>query len=157
MICAVVFSVGYGFIEYYVIQDTTFGLKPVLFSLIYPYHFLMAAAFGLASYIFLRLHATTPMAALSGLVLTGAVFSSMLVLEDFTWFTLRATAPLADDINGGSLVIQGEWSTRFLGSMDAHFTAVPNWYFMNALFTLAVVVIMNRSRPKIAVTMAGTA
>ena len=118
-ISAVVFSVGYAFLEYYVIRDTTFGLQPVLFSLLYPYHFFMALAFGLAGYALLRTH-LGPRALLPGIILTGALFSSMLVIEDFMWFTLRAAAPLQDDMYGGRLVTQGEWSTQFLGSVDAH-------------------------------------
>jgi hypothetical protein len=153
-ISAVVFSVGYAFLEYYVIRDTTFGLQPVLFSLLYPYHFLMALAFGLAGYAFLRTH-SGPRALLPGIILTGALFSTMLVIEDFMWFTLRAAAPLQEDMNGGRLVMQGEWSTQFLGSVDAHLTAIPNWYFLNLLFTLAVIM-TTRSRQKIAETITGT-
>jgi hypothetical protein len=152
--CAVCFSVGYAFVEYYVIRDTAFGLQPVLFSLIYPYHFLMAVVFGLVSYALLHLH-SGPQALLSGLILTGAIFSSMLVVEDFMWFTLRASAPIEGDINGGSLVKQGEWSTQFLGSIDAHLTAIPNWYFLNALFTFSVFLIA-RSRPRLAEAVAPT-
>jgi hypothetical protein len=54
------------------------------------------------------------------------------------WFALRATAPLDHDVNGGRLVVQGEWSTQFLGSVDIHLTAIPIWYFTNVAFTLAV-------------------
>jgi hypothetical protein len=151
---AVLFSIGYAFLEYYIIQDTTFGFQPVLFSLLYPYHFIMAIAFGLAGYTFLRVH-IGPKAFLPGLILTGALFSSMLVIEDFMWFTLRATAPLNEDMNGGRLVMQGEWSTRFLGSLDARLTEIPNWYFLNVIFTFAVFVVV-RTRPKIAETIAGT-
>ena len=46
---ACVFSISYAFIEDYIIRDTTFGYNPVLFSLIYPYHFAMAVVFGLAA------------------------------------------------------------------------------------------------------------
>lgn len=154
VICAILFSVGYAFVEYYMIRDTSFGLQPVLFSLIYPYHFLMAAVFGIAGYAFLHLN-VGPQALLSGLVLTGAIFSSMLVIEDFTWFTLRATAPIAGDLNGGSLIMRGEWSTQFLGSVDAHLTAIPNWYFLNVIFTFAII-LMTRTTPKIAETVAPT-
>lgn len=154
MFSAALFSVGYAFVEYYVIRDTTFGLQPVLFSLIYPYHFLMAAIFGVAGYAFLHLQ-IGPQALLPGLVLTGAIFSSMLVVEDFMWFTLRASAPLEGDLNGGNLVMHGEWSTQFLGSIDAHLTAIPNWYFLNALFTFSVF-LMTRTRPKLAETVAPT-
>lgn len=79
----------------------------------------------------------------------------MLILEDFMWFTLRASAPIEGDLNGGSLVKQGEWSTQFLGSIDAQFTAIPNWYFLNALFTFSVF-LMTRTRPRIAETVAPT-
>lgn len=154
IICAVLFSVGYALIEYYVIIDTTFGLQPVLFSLIYPYHFLMALVFGLAGYLFLYAHLGTR-ALIPGIVLTGALFSSMLVIEDFAWFSLRAAAPLAGDLNAGKLVMEGEWSTQFLGSIDFHFTEVPNWYFLNIMFTVGVI-LATRSRPRIAETLAPT-
>ena len=148
------FSIGYAFVEYYVIRDTTFGLQPVLFSLIYPYHFLMAVIFGVTGYIFLHLH-VGPQGLLTGLVLTGAIFAPMLVIEDFMWFTLRASAPIEGDSNAGNLVMHGEWSTQFLGSVDAQFTAIPNWYFLNVLFTCGVFII-SRSSQKIAQAVAPT-
>ena len=114
----------------------------------------MAVVFGLVSYALLHLH-SGPQALLSGLILTGAIFSSMLVVEDFMWFTLRASAPFEGDMNGGSLVKQGEWSTQFLGSIDAHMTAIPNWYFLNALFTFSVFLI-TRTRPRLAEAVAPT-
>jgi hypothetical protein len=136
---AVLFSVGYALIEYYVIRDTTFGFQPVLFSLIYPYHFLMALAFGLAGYLFLHLHIGAK-GLVSGIILTGALFSSMLVIEDFAWFSLRAVAPLQGDTNGGKLVMAGEWSTQFLGSTNVQLTEIPNWYFLNVFFTCSIIV-----------------
>jgi hypothetical protein len=129
-------------------------MQPVLFSLLYPYHFLMAGVFGAAGYGLLHLH-IGPKALLSGVVLTGALFSSMLVLEDFIWFSLRAAAPLAEDANGGKFVMPGEWSTQFLGSVDASFTEIPNWYFIGAFFTLGVF-LTSRARQKVAETVAPT-
>jgi hypothetical protein len=148
------FSFGYALLEYYVIRDTTFGLQPILFSLIYPYHLFMAAIFGVAGYLFLRFHMGRQ-SLLPGIILTGALFSAMLVVEDFMWFSLRAAAPVEGDLNGGKLVMQGEWSTQFLGSVNAHATEIPNWYFMNILFTLGII-LTTRSRPKIAETVAPT-
>jgi hypothetical protein len=150
----VFFSIGYAIIEYYVIHDTTFGFQPVLFSLIYPYHFLMAVIFGLAGYFFLQLH-SGPKGLVSGIILTGALFSTMLVIEDFAWFSFRALAPLQSDMNGGKLVMAGEWSTQFLGSTNLHFTEIPNWYFMNVLFTSSII-ILKRSKSDIAETLAPT-
>jgi hypothetical protein len=151
---ATLFSIGYALVEYYIIHDTTFGFQPVLFSLIYPYHFLMAIAFGLAGYLFLHLH-LGPKGLVPGIILTGALFSSMLVIEDFTWFSLRALAPLEGDINGGKLVMEGEWSTQFLGSTNFHFTEIPNWYFMNVMFT-SCILILTRSKQEITETLAPT-
>jgi hypothetical protein len=141
---ALAFSVGYGFIEYYVIQDTTFGYDPVLFSLVYPYHFGMAAVFGLAAYCLLAAHGVRR--ALPALALTGALTLSMLAAEDFTWFALRASAPLEGDANGGMLVMHGEWTTRFMGSTDAYFMAVPNWYFLS-LASAATALVVRRRQP----------
>jgi hypothetical protein len=126
---ALVFSIGYGFVEYYIIQDTTFGYSPVMISLVYPYHFGMAAVFGLAAYGMLAAHGVRR--AVPALALTGALALSMLAAEDFTWFSLRAAAPLEGDANAGRLVMHGEWTTQFMGSTDAYFTAVPNWYFLS--------------------------
>jgi hypothetical protein len=137
-ISALAFSVAYGFLEYYVIRDTTFGYNPVLLSLLYPYHFAMAAAFGVAAYGLLRTHVVVR-GIIPSLVIIGAVFSSMLAVEDFTWFTLRAVAPVQGDMNAGRLVLPGEWTTQFMGSVDAHFTAIPNWYFLSAAFLAAFV------------------
>lgn len=131
------------------IRDPTFGQEPVLFSLIYPYHFFMATAFGIAGYTFLRLH-SGPRKFVSLMILTGVLSSSMLVLEDFMWFTFRAAAPFQGDANGGKLVMQGEWSTQFLGSVDAHLTAIPNWYFLNILLSCGGILI-TRSKERIAI------
>ena len=141
---ALAFSVGYGFIEYYVIQDTTFGYNPVMFSLVYPYHFGMAAVFGMTAYGLLAAHGvrrTMPI-----LAFTGALTLSMLAAEDFTWFSLRALAPLDGDANGGKLIMHGEWTTQFMGSTDAYFMAVPNWYFLS-LTSAAVVQVAHRRQP----------
>ena len=146
VLSALTFSVSYAFVEYYVIRDTTFGYNPVLFSLIYPYHFVMAAVFGLAAYGMLSFHVGTKGLATS-LILVGALFSSMLAVEDFMWFTLRAAAPVDGDVNAGKLVMSGEWTTQFMGSFDAHFTAIPNWYFLSAGFSgAALATIRNRQR-----------
>jgi len=146
VICAGLFSFAYAIVEYYIIQDTTFGLKPILFSLLYPYHLAMALVFGIAAYSFLTFH-TGHRPLLSALILSGALFSSMLVAEDFMWFALRAAAPLDHDLNAGRLVTQGEWSTQFLGSVDVRLTAIPNWYFVNVAFTLTVFGIAKGRRP----------
>jgi hypothetical protein len=141
---ALAFSVGYGFIEYYIIQDTTFGYDPVLFSLVYPYHFGMAAVFGLTAYGLLAAHGARRI--LPALLMAGALTLSMLAAEDFTWFSLRALAPLEGDANGGQLVMHGEWTTRFMGSTDAYFMAVPNWYFLS-LASAAIVLVARRRQP----------
>jgi hypothetical protein len=151
VIFTLLFAVGYAFIEYYLIRDTTFGFQPVLFSLIYPYHFLMAAIFGIAGYIILHFH-LGPRSLVSAVILTGALFSTMLVIEDFMWFSLRAAMPIEGDLNAGKLVMQGEWSTQFLGSVGIQFTEIPNWYFMNGFFALAVF-LATRGKPKIAQTV----
>ncbi len=138
VLSALAFSVSYGFLEYYIIRDTTFGHNPVLFSLLYPYHFAMALAFGVAAYGLLRTHMAVE-DIIPSLVLTGAIFFSMLAVEDFTWFTLRAVAPVQGDMNAGRLVLPGEWTTQFMGSVDAYFTAIPNWYFLSVAFLAAFV------------------
>lgn len=127
---ALTFSISYAFAEYYVIRDTSFGYNPVLFSLIYPYHFAMAAVFGLVVWSMLRVQMVTNGLAPS-LILASLLFSGMLAIEDFAWFTLRAAAPVQGDLNAGRLVLHGEWTTQFMGSVDAHFTAIPNWYFLS--------------------------
>lgn len=145
---ALAFSISYAFVEYYVIRDTTFGYDPVLFSLVYPYHFAMALVFGLAGYGLLSTHLRMRGLAPS-LILVGALFSSMLAVEDFTWFALRAAAPVHGDANAGRLVMPGEWTTQFMGSIDAHFTAIPNWYFLGIVFSAAALV-TTRGRQQLA-------
>ncbi|HXV46742.1 MAG TPA: hypothetical protein VD736_08725 [Nitrososphaera sp.] len=136
LVLALAFSVSYAFLEYYVIRDTTFGYKPVLFSLVYPYHFAMAVVFGLAAYGLLSAHGSVR-GLVPSLMIAGALFFSMLAVEDFTWFALRAAAPFDGDANAGRLVVPGEWTTRFMGSVDTYFTAIPNWYFLGAGFSAA--------------------
>jgi hypothetical protein len=145
---ALAFSVSYAFVEYYLIRDTTFGYSPVLFSLIYPYHFAMAAVFGLATYGLLCWQASAK-GLVPTLILASALFSSMLAVEDFTWFALRATAPVENDLNAGKLVLPGEWTTQFMGSVNAHFTAIPNWYFLSVGF-LAAAYAVTRERQQLA-------
>jgi hypothetical protein len=145
---ALAFSISYAFLEYYVIRDTTFGYNPVLFSLIYPYHFAMAAVFGLAAYGLLSAHVSRR-GLVPSLILVGALFSSMLAVEDFTWFALRAAAPVHGDANAGRLVMSGEWTTQFMGSIDVHFTAIPNWYFLGVVFS-AVALVTTRGRQQLA-------
>lgn len=148
VLSALTFSLSYAFVEYYVIRDTTFGYNPVLFSLVYPYHFVMAVVFGLAAYGLLSAHVGTK-ELVTSLILVGALFSSMLAVEDFMWFALRAAAPVDGDANAGKLVMPGEWTTQFMGSVDAHFTAIPNWYFLSVGFSAAALVTM-RSRQRLA-------
>ena len=136
VLAALAFSISYAFVEYYLIRDTTFGYNPMLFSLLYPYHLGMAAAFGLASYGLLRSH-NLLRGRVQSLILACALFSSMLAVEDFTWFALRASAPLEGDLNAGSLILPGEWTTQFIGSVDLYFTAIPNWYFLSVGFLAA--------------------
>jgi len=145
-----IFSIAYAVIEYYIIRDPSFGMNPVLFSLIYPYHFAMLTVFGLAAYGLL--HTQIRMKGLlTSIVLIGALVSSMLVVEDFAWFALRAGAPVDGDANGGKLVIPGEWTTQFAGSTDAYFTAIPNWYFASLAFSvIALVVFRERDQPLLA-------
>jgi len=144
---ALAFSVSYAFIEYYIIRDTTFGCNPVLFSLIYPYHFAMAAVFGVAAYGLLCAHVSIK-GIVPSLIIVCALFSSMLAVEDFTWFALRAAAPVHGDANAGKLVVSGEWTTQFMGSVDAHFTAIPNWYFLSVAFS-AVALATTRRRQQL--------
>lgn len=142
------FSVSYALVEYYIIRDTTFGYNPVLFSLVYPYHFAMATVFGLAAYGLLLTQAGIK-GLVPSLVMISALFSSMLAVEDFTWFGLRAAAPVQGDLNSGKLVLPGEWTTQFMGSVDAHFTAIPNWYFLSAGFVVATLA-TTRGKQKLA-------
>lgn len=145
---ALTFSILYAFVEYYIIRDTTFGSSPVLFSLIYPYHFAMASVFGLATYGLLSTHVNVK-DLVSTLIMVGAIFSSMLAVEDFTWFALRAAAPVHGDANAGRLVMPGEWTTQFMGSIDVHFTAIPNWYFFGLAFSAAAL-LTTSSRQRLA-------
>jgi hypothetical protein len=147
VLSALAFSVSYASVEYYVIRDTTLGYSPILFSLVYPYHFAMALVFGLAAYGLLRAH-TDIRGLVPSLIMTGALFSSMLAVEDFTWFALRAAAPVQGDANAGRLVMPGEWTTQFIGSVDAHFTAIPNWYFLSVVLS-AVAMVATRRRHKL--------
>jgi hypothetical protein len=146
---ALAFSVSYAFVEYYVIRDTTFGYNPVLFSLVYPYHFAMAAVFGLAVWGLLRM-LTGTRGLVPSLILAGLLFSGMLAVEDFTWFALRAAAPVEGDINAGRLVLPGEWTTRFMGSVDAYFTAIPNWYFLSVGLLAGLAAAQGRQRLAVA-------
>jgi len=147
MLSASLFSIAYGFVEYYAIRDTTFGYSPIMFSLIYPYHFVMAGVFGLTAYGLIMMHSIR--GAIPSFILTVALFSSMLVVEDFTWFALRAVAPVHGDSNAGKLMAQGEWTTRFMGSTDVYFTTIPNWYFASLAFS-AISAIAIKSRRLVA-------
>jgi hypothetical protein len=145
---ALVFSISYAFLEYYVIRDTMFGYNPVLFSLIYPYHLAMAFVFGVAAYGLMSAYIIRR-GFVPTLIMVGALFSSMLAVEDFTWFAMRAAAPVPGDANAGRLVMPGEWTTQFMGSTDAYFTAIPNWYFFGFVF-LAVALVTTRGRQRLA-------
>jgi hypothetical protein len=140
-ISCLLFAIVYAMFEYYVIRDSSFGMNPVLFSLVYPYHFVMLVAFSCAAYGLLSkwLHMK---GVLAGILLIGCLVSSMLVVEDFAWFTLRALAPLDDDANAGRLITQGEWTTRFAGSTDFYFTHIPNWYFVCILYSAIAFVVV---------------
>lgn len=126
------FSILYAAFEYYLVTDPSYGIRPVLFSLIYPYHLLMAGVFGIAAYSIVVRNFRIRKNGVLTLVLVGTMFSVMLVIEDFAWFTFRAVAPRDGDINAGKLVIEGEWTTQFMGSTSFYYTAVPNWYFVCA-------------------------
>jgi hypothetical protein len=149
ILSASIFSIIYAFVEYYVIRDTTFGYNPVAFSLVYPYHFVMAAVFGLAAYGLLAMHGIKT--TILSVILTGALFSSMLVIEDFTWFALRAVAPLHGDHNAGRFIMEGEWTTRFMGSTNVYFTALPNWYFASLAFSAISMMAARSWRPLVEV------
>jgi len=130
MVC---FSILYAAIEYYLITDPSYGIRPLLFSLIYPYHLVMAGIFGIVAYSIVILNFPIRKNGVLTLVIVGALISVMLVIEDFAWFTLRAVAPRDGDINAGKLVTDGEWTTQFMGSTAFYFTAIPNWYFVSTL------------------------
>ena len=68
VLSSLAFSVSYAFVEYYVIRETALGYIPVLFSLVYPYHFAMVSVFGLAAYGLLRANV-----GMKGLVTPGKV------------------------------------------------------------------------------------
>jgi hypothetical protein len=142
------FSILYAAFEYYLITDPSYGIRPLLFSLIYPYHLLMAGLFGIAAYSFVLLNFATTKNRLLTLILVGAIFFVMLVIEDFAWFTLRAVAPRSEDINGGKLVTEGEWTTQFLGSTNFYFTVIPNWYFLSAFYALIAAMTVRTLRKK---------
>ena len=142
---ATVFSVAYAFVEYYLIRDTTFGYYPVMFSLVYPYHFVMAVVFGMTSYGLLLMYGVK--GAVPSLIVAGALISSMLVIEDLAWFTLRAVAPVRGDFNAGKFIVDGEWTTRFAGSTDVYFTAIPNWYFVGLAHSIISMLIIKGRRP----------
>jgi hypothetical protein len=127
------FSILYAALEYYLITDPSYGIRPVLFSLIYPYHLLMAGIFGIVAYLIVILNFPIRKNGVLTLLIVGSIISVMLVIEDFAWFTLRAVAPREGDINSGKLVTDGEWTTQFMGSTGFYFTAIPNWYFVSTL------------------------
>ena len=127
------FSILYAVFEYYLVTDPSYGIRPLLFSLIYPYHLLMAGIFGIAAYSIVHLNFPIRKNGVLTLVIVGSIISVMLVIEDFAWFTLRAVAPREGDVNGGKLVTDGEWTTQFMGSTSFYFTAIPNWYFVSTL------------------------
>ena len=145
VLSALLFSISCALVEYYVIRDTTFGYSPTLFSLVYPYHFAMAAVFGLAAYGLLCGRVSIK-SIIPSVIMVSALFSSMLAVEDFTWFTLRAVAPMHGDVNAGKLIMSGEWTTQFMGSVDAHFTAIPNWYFLSVVFSALVMMTTRRQQ-----------
>lgn len=135
------FSFAYTLLEYYVIRDPSFGYEPILFSLIYPYHVVMATAIGLFSYWLSRSLGVVRMLGLAILLPIVMLFTAIITLEDFLWFVLRAIAPYQGDINAGKLITPGEWTTQFLGSTDAYFTSIPNWYFISLVLTVVYFVI----------------
>lgn len=151
----------YALLEYYAIRDPSFGYNPILFSLIYPYHVIMAIVIGSFCYWLLRAFPSAGTARLALLVLPAAIlFMTIITLEDFLWFVFRATAPYQGDVNGGKLIIPGEWTTQFLGSTGAYFMAIPNWYFISPLSIAAyfvIVRIQNKSSLLLKVTLAGSA
>jgi hypothetical protein len=150
IISAIAFSVAYAVVEYYWIRDPTFGLDPVLFTLLYPYHFIMALIFGLATYVILSADLRQK-TIFSRLMLIGGLLSLMLVVEDFAWFTFRAIAPVNGDANGGRWILKGEWTTKFMGSTDAYFTAIPNWYFLSIAFCAASFKLIRGKQPWLAI------
>lgn len=142
------FSISYAAFEYYLITDPSYGSRPILSSLIYPYHLLMAAIFGSAAFSFVVLCLPSMKYRLLTLILVVAIFSVMLVIEDFAWFTFRAIAPLSEDVNAGKLVTEGEWTTQFMGSTSFYFTAVPNWYFLSTFYAVVALMTVRAIRKK---------
>jgi hypothetical protein len=143
------FSILYAVFEYYLITDPSYGAAPVLSSLIYPYHFLMAGIFGIAAYLFVFLGFAFPRKnRVLTLILVVAIFGVMLVIEDFAWFTFRAIAPRSEDINAGKLVMDGEWTTQFMGSTGFYFTVIPNWYFLSTSYAGITALIVKALRNK---------
>ena len=139
------FSFAYALLEYYIIRDPSFGYPPILFSLVYPYHLVMATAIALFSYWLVNSYHYNDVRKLSVVAiifLTAVLFTIIITIEDFLWFTIRAIAPYQGDINAGRLIIQGEWTTQFFGSTDTYFTAIPNWYFISPLLTMAYVLMI---------------
>ena len=108
----------------------------------------MAGLFGIAAYSIVVLNFPIRKNGVLTLVLVGTIFSVMLVVEDFAWFTLRAVAPRDGDINAGKLVIEGEWTTQFMGSTSFYFTAVPNWYFVCAFCAIITSLTVRAHRKK---------
>lgn len=144
----VCFSILYAAIEYYLIVDPSFGINPVLFSLIYPYHLLMAGLFGLVAYSIVVLHLPGRKNRVLTLVLCGTIFSVMLVIEDAAWFSIRAVAPREGDVNAGKLVTEGEWTTQIMGSTSFYFIVVPNWYFVCASWVIIASLVVGAHRKK---------
>ncbi|MGH9992174.1 MAG: hypothetical protein ACREBU_03270 [Nitrososphaera sp.] len=142
------FSILYAAFEYYLITDPSYGIRPIMFSLIYPYHLVMAGVFGIAAYSVIILSYPVRKNGVLTLLMVGAIFSVMLVIEDFTWFTFRAVAPRDGDLNAGKLVVEGEWTTQFIGSTSFHFTAVPNWYFLSAFYAIIAVLTVRAEHRK---------
>jgi hypothetical protein len=142
------FSFLYAALEYYLIVDPSFGMNPMLFSLIYPYHLLMAGLFGLVAYSIVILHLPSRKNKVLILVLGGTIFCAMLVIEDLAWFSFRAVAPREGDINGGKLVIEGEWTTQIMGSTNFYSIVVPNWYFVSASWLIIASLVVAAHRKK---------
>ncbi len=143
----VVFSILYAAFEYYLIIDPSYGVRPIIFSLLYPYHLVMAGIFAIAAYSVVILSYPIRKNWVLTLLMVGAIFSVMIVIEDFTWFTFRAVAPRDGDMNAGKLVLDGEWTTQFIGSTSIYYTVIPNWYFVSAFYaTIALLTVRAQHR-----------
>ena len=142
------FSILYAACEYYLITEPSYGMRPLLFSLIYPYHLLMAGIFGIAAYSIAILNFPIRKYGVLTIVLVCTIFPVMLVIEDFAWFMLRAFAARDGDINAGKLVMEGEWTTQFMGSTSFYYTAVPNWYFVCAFCAIITSLAVGAHRKK---------